>query len=291
MLNRTDKIVDILIEYFIKLNFNRKKKTFSKVHKNEFVYFFNDTVSKEININGIYEKIEINFLSRILKRNSTVIDIGANIGNHSIAFSKISKKVYSFEAHPKTFEILRFNCKEIKKIKIFNIGISNKKGFLFFKNKQTHNIGGKKLGKIGQIKSKINKLDNIIKINNDIGLIKIDIEGHEYQALQGMKKILKNNNSIILIEFFEKDIKKRKNIINLLKSFDYSYSYYFYKEKSFFKKKYLDLLKNIIFLFLFNSQKNKTKVFEITPNLLIKNDIRSNIIFSKKKLNLSKIDI
>ena len=62
-----------------------------------------------------------------------MVDIGANIGNHSIAFSKISKKVYSFEAHPRTFEILKFNTDKYKNIKIFNIGISNKKGSLFLK--------------------------------------------------------------------------------------------------------------------------------------------------------------
>ena len=94
---RIDKILDLLTEYFVKLNFNRNKEKFKKIYKKEFVYFFNDTIAKEINIHGIYEKDEINLISELIRSKGSIIDIGANIGNHSLAFSKISKKVYSFE--------------------------------------------------------------------------------------------------------------------------------------------------------------------------------------------------
>ena len=49
-------IINLLLEYFIRLNFNRKKEKFKKIHKYDFVYFFNDTIAKEISIHGIYEK-------------------------------------------------------------------------------------------------------------------------------------------------------------------------------------------------------------------------------------------
>ena len=288
MLGKTDKILNLLIEYFIKLNFNRKKKKFKKIHKNNFVYFFNDQITKEIDIHGIYEKDEINFLSSIIKRNSIIIDIGANIGNHSIAFSKMANKVYSFEAHPQTFEILKINCCDYRKIKIYNIGISNKKGFLFFKKAKTYNVGGKKLTKTGTIKSKINKLDNLIKLKKKIELIKIDIEGHEYKALLGMKKLLENNNSKIYIEFYSDSVQERRNIVNYLLKLGYTNSYYLLKEKDFFKKKYLNLFMKIFSVLLFNTSTNKTEFVEIDPKLLIKNDIKSNILFSKKKISIKK---
>ena len=40
-------IINLILEYFIKLNFNRKKEDFKKVHSNEFAYFFNDTIAKK----------------------------------------------------------------------------------------------------------------------------------------------------------------------------------------------------------------------------------------------------
>ncbi len=278
-------IINLILEYFIKLNFNRKKEDFKKVHSNEFAYFFNDTIAKEINIHGVYEKEEIEVLSKLISSKDHVIDIGANIGNHSIAFSKISKKVYSFEAHPRTFEILKFNTNKYKNIKIFNIGISNKKGSLFFKNIITTNIGGKKLSKTGSIKSQINKLDNIIKSDKKIKLIKIDIEGHEHEALLGMKKLLSNNNSLILLEFCEESIAKRRKIINFLRDNEYLHSYYFSKEKKISNLGYLDLLIKIILTILFIFKNKKTKIIKIDFESLVINDLKENIIFSKKKIN------
>ena len=278
-------IINLILEYFIKLNFNRKKEDFKKVHNNEFAYFFNDTIAKEINIHGVYEKEEIEVLSKLISSKDHVVDIGANIGNHSIAFSKISKKVYSFEAHPRTFEILKFNTDKYKNIKIFNIGISNKKGSLFFKNIITTNIGGKKLSKTGSIKSQINKLDKIIKSDKKIKLIKIDIEGHEHEALLGMKKLLSNNNSLILLEFCEESIAKRRKIINFLRDNKYLHSYYFSKEKKISNLGYLDLLIKIILTILLVFKKKKTKIIKIDFESLVINDLKENIIFSKKKIN------
>ena len=90
---RIDKILKLIIEYFIKLNFNRNKEKFKKIYKNEFAYFFNDTIAKEINIHGIYEYNDIKLISKIIRSRGNIVEIGANIGNHSIAFSKISREL------------------------------------------------------------------------------------------------------------------------------------------------------------------------------------------------------
>ena len=149
----------------------------------------------------------------------------------------------------------------------------------------TTNIGGKKLSKTGSIRSKIDKLDNIIKLDKKIKLIKIDIEGHEFEALQGMKKLLNNNNSLILLEFCEESISKRQKIINFLKEKDYLHSYYISKEKKISKKAFLDLITKILCIILFIDKKKKSKLIKVDLNSLITNDLKSNIVFSKKKLN------
>jgi methyltransferase, FkbM family len=180
---------------------------------------------------------------------------------------------------------LIFNTKAYKNIKIFNLGLSNRKGSLFFNSCKSSNIGGKKLSKTGSIKSKINKLDNIIKLDKKIKLIKIDIEGHEFNALQGMKKLLNNNNSLILLEFCEESTYKRQKIINFLKKKDYIHSYYISKEEKISKKALLDLISKIIFTILFIYKTKKPKLVKVELDTLITNGLKSNIIFSKKKLN------
>ena len=199
-LKRSNKILEILLKYFVRLNFNRKKDEFKKIHKHEFAIFFNDTLSKEITIDAIFEKDEILEILKLIKKRNCFIDVGANIGNHSIFFSRYFKKIYSFEAHPKTYDILNFNTKEYSNIKIFNIGLSNFKGNLFFKKNITSNIGGKYLTKKGQIKAKVNKLDKILKKLKNVNYIKLDVEGHEYSALIGMKNTLKYNSPLLQVE-------------------------------------------------------------------------------------------
>lgn len=66
----------------------------------------------------------------------------------------------------------------------------------------------------------VDKLDIILQ-NNDVifDLIKIDLEGFEYNALIGMEKLLKNQKPDILIEILDKNNELDK-IKTLLTSFD-----------------------------------------------------------------------
>ena len=96
-----------------------------------------DHIGLEINNFGIYEEDLLNAIMSFakdklnLKKLSTFIDVGANIGNHSLYFSKISKKVFSYEPNPNTYELLKFNTRNIPNISaccllIFPVGIGLK---------------------------------------------------------------------------------------------------------------------------------------------------------------------
>ena len=127
-------------------------------------------------------------------------------------------------------------------------------------------------------------------INRIFRAIKIDIEGHEYQALRGMSKILSNNKSFLVIEFCENSISKRKKIINFLLSHGYLNAYVFSNNKSVFKKNYLNLIINILKIIFYNSSILESKLFNIDSADLIYNKTKSNIIFSKKKINFKKFN-
>ena len=59
--------------------------------------------------------------SKLALDNGIAIDVGANIGNHSIFFSKFFKKVYSFEPQESVFKLLEnnVNMNNLENIKIF----------------------------------------------------------------------------------------------------------------------------------------------------------------------------
>ena len=284
-MTRLRLIIKIISVYFVRLNFNINSGEFKKIYKNGLVYFFNDTLSNEISIFGIYEKEQLNKIINVMadRKKRYCIDVGANIGNHSLFFSQFFKKVFSFEAHPKIFKVLKINTSKSSNIKIYNTGLSDKKNFLYFSDFQTQNMAGHSLKKNGNIKVKINKLDNIIKIRNKIDFIKIDTEGHEYQVLVGMKKILKTNNPTIMLEFDAKKFEKNNKIIKFLTSLNYKYFYFFDEDFNYHNFR----MRNLIFLIikiLFFGLKNNTHLKKIEDFKNQKNYYPDTFVCAKENL-------
>jgi len=106
--------------------FGRLHAAHVKNHPNVAIFAF-DAIGLHIQFYGIYEKDLLDGLSQTVFNNidtndSICLDIGANIGNHSLYFSKYFKSVYSFEPHPDTFMLLEFNTKKKSNINCFNFG-------------------------------------------------------------------------------------------------------------------------------------------------------------------------
>ena len=284
-MKRINFIIKILAAYFVRLNFNINSEEFKKIYKRGFVFFFNDTISKEISIFGTYEKEQLNKIIDITKskKRRICLDIGANIGNHSLFFSNFFEKVISFEPHYKTFQVLKINTKNNKNIKIFNLALSNKKSFLYFKDTQTTNMGGNSLHKTGEFKVRVNRLDNII-YSKKIDFIKIDTEGYEYRVLIGMKKLLANNNPIIMYEFDAKNYTENDDTIKYLKKLNYKYFYFFDQDFDYYNYK----IKNLIFLFMrilfFGVITNKIYLKKITQFKDQKSYFKDTLICTKHEL-------
>ena len=83
-------------------------------------------------IEALFNEKILNNLSKIIKPGSTVIDIGAQAGNMSVAYSLFADKVISFEPNPATFEVLEKNSELNPNIYPFNYAISDEEGPLTF---------------------------------------------------------------------------------------------------------------------------------------------------------------
>tara|TARA_B110000208_G_scaffold191711_2_gene259723 strand:- start:3347 stop:4123 length:777 start_codon:yes stop_codon:yes gene_type:complete len=190
-------------------------------------YFVNplDTiVSYPLKCGNYWESWMHNYFKKYSDKNKICLDIGANIGTHSIILSNYFLKVYSFEPQIDNYNILLKNIKinNCKNIISFNKGLSNKEANLkmkcFDKNKK-NNIGAIGISKDidkGCESIKTITLDSL-NINN-INFIKIDIEGHEYQAFLGGLKTLKKNKPTIIFE----EHNYNSNIFKLLNSLNYN---------------------------------------------------------------------
>ena len=163
---------------------------------------------------GECEKIELDIIGKLVKKDFTFVDVGANIGWHSINVAKKNKniKLYAFEPVPSTFQWLNRNIKlnKIKNINALNKGLYNstKTSNIFFYpagsgNSSLKNIKKKK--KIFKIKCKMSTMDNIFfKDNKKVDFIKCDVEGSEYLFLKGASKTLKRYKPTMLIEILRK---------------------------------------------------------------------------------------
>lgn len=71
-------------------------------------------------------------LSKIISPDSTVIDIGAQVGNMSVAYSLFARSVFSFEPNPAAFEVLELNAECNSNIYPFNYAVSDEEGGITF---------------------------------------------------------------------------------------------------------------------------------------------------------------
>ncbi len=259
--SRIDSLLEIIkfpVRHFLN---SLSKKNLST--NEQMAIFSSDHIGHDINLDGLYEK---NFLFTLVDwlenyhKNAftgSVVDAGANIGNHSVFFSKHFKKVYSFEPNPKTYSLLKINTEAKSNIFIKKLGLSNKKKIAKLLVSKT-NLGGSRLvDRIteGAIDIKLSTIDYEVDYTNEIiKLLKIDVEGHELEVMQGSKNLILMHKPFIIFEQQLNDFPTNfRRIKNFLKNLDYE-NYAVIKRKSHLSilnkinvNKYLLRLLNAIF--------------------------------------------
>lgn len=143
-------------------------------------------------------------LSQILKPGMTAIDIGANVGYHTLIMAKqIGSQacVYAVEASEDNLRWLQENLtrNHIENVKTMPYAAGEMSGERIF---YVHADGGannlyEATAKAHEVIVREVRLDDVI--TGKIDLIKIDIEGGEIAALHGMQRILQENPQIHLI--------------------------------------------------------------------------------------------
>ena len=190
---------------------------------------------------GGYEEKELQAILKIVPRHGNFLDIGANIGWHSIIIAKFCKKlkVHSFEPIKKTYTSLLKNikCNFLKNIKAYNFGFYNKnKKILFYSYPEgSGNSSMRNLSKLKNVKLQkcnVKVLDDFInKKKIKVDFIKCDVEGAELFVFLGAKKVLIEHKPIVLCEMLRKWCKKFKyhpnQIILLFSKLGYKCFYIF----------------------------------------------------------------
>jgi FkbM family methyltransferase len=156
------------------------------------------------------DAFEIKLLKQYIQKNDVVLDIGANIGFYASLISKLvgeKGQVHCFEPDVINYQHLAKSTLESKTIFVVNKAIGAKTETLKFYTSKNLNVDHRSYepedyDEILEIEA--TSVDDytihnkIMKVN----FIKIDIQGYEMQALQGMIKTLEVNSDIKLISEF-----------------------------------------------------------------------------------------
>jgi FkbM family methyltransferase len=177
----------------------------------------NNSIEANILFYGAFEKPLLFFMRDLLEQcnqansPSTFIDIGANIGQHSLFMSKAADRVIAFEPFETVSSKLKhhISINGITNITLEEVALSDKQEILEFyaptgRNKGIGSFDATTVSKGNVAESKLQLIrgDQYFESNSphSIELMKIDVEGFEKKVLAGLENTLKTHRPVLVCE-------------------------------------------------------------------------------------------
>lgn len=171
---------------------------------------------------GGWEKATITYLEKSVKPGYFVVEVGANVGSHTLLMAKHagrSGRVYAFEPTEYAASKLQANLdlnKEIDNVVLRREMVTNSGGDLpnlFIQS--TWALGGKHVEPCKLESPRSISLDRFASEEgiDRIDLIKIDVDGYDYKVLEGGKGIINRFKPIIFCELYEKALREQGDSI------------------------------------------------------------------------------
>jgi len=119
------------------------------------------------------------------------VDVGANLGRYTIMLSSNYKKIIAIEPEPSNMKHLKRNLLQagIDNVDLLQIAISDREGharLYLARHSGGHTIKKGYYNKYIKVKS--STLDNVLKHESKVDLVKVDVEGAEWNVLKGAEK-------------------------------------------------------------------------------------------------------
>jgi len=184
-------------------------------------------IGKSIEQYGEFCELEIELFRQICKSGDRVIDVGANIGTHALALSRLvgsNGRVYAFEPQRIVFQMLCANMalNNIENVECYQSVVSYKAGSAFIQDIRydlENNYGGFQVTNSDSgVKVPVIRLDDFLDISG-VKLIKIDVEGMEFDVISGAVETILRHKPVLYVENDKPE--KSEQLIELIKSLGY----------------------------------------------------------------------
>lgn len=193
------------------------------------------SITPELALNGTYEEAELKFLERELRGGDFFIDVGSNVGVFSLVAARrvcAFGRVFAYDANPAVLEHLNrslvMNWMHDRCITLHRavgatpgtvtLQFSEKRlgdGNIGLKGESTFHKSISRIGELREVEVELVRLDDEFPFDQEIKILKIDVEGFEHQVLNGAERLLKNRCvKFVLMELLE-EVAGRQHSRNL----------------------------------------------------------------------------
>lgn len=160
---------------------------------------------------GEFEKKEMELCKEYISETSIVLDVGANIGLHSIYFSGLAKEgcILALEPSLETFCLLANNVAHISNIVPINLAISDEGKIANFfhasDNAYSSLVDTQRKEIVSVLRVPCMKVDDVISglCLYRVDFVKIDVEGLEFNVLRGMVEVISKYQPVIFCEIYK----------------------------------------------------------------------------------------
>ncbi len=201
-----------------------------------YVYFF-----------GAYEKFMLcmmrdymQALRELGEGPLSFVDVGANVGNHTLYMSKVADRVVAFEPFARVRQQMADNLalNHVANVTVYPFGLSNTNGDMPFYEAQAGNLGASSFAKthtadchyLGDMGLRVG--DEVL---GELGLervdiLKVDVEGFEMEVLQGLAQTLKKSRPLIIVELTPTTCLSVKDADTFRSLFPEDYNFYYFSK-------------------------------------------------------------
>lgn len=166
-------------------------------------------ISESVILTGIYEPNVMNRFISSLKDGDCVLDIGANIGLYTMsAAARVGKhgKVIAVEPLPMNHRSLYAGIvyNKFSNVQVLPIAASDHTGLIPIRcasDSSNGIVGADEGSRDPDTYVPAHRLDDLLSTLTRVDVIKIDIEGHEPAAWEGMKSLVQRHHPLVFSEF------------------------------------------------------------------------------------------
>lgn len=197
------------MDYLAMRHLQRRARAHLAAGEPQLGIFAFEHVGQHIELSGAYEKDELEaFFSWAeavrpgVFAGGSALDVGANVGNHAVRFSRKFREVTAFEPMAETYGLLAYNARLAGNLRCHRVAISDADGAAQLRVVEA-NRGASRIepsGGSGLETVVMRRLDSFAGECRDVRLIKIDVEGHEAAVIEGAKAIIARDRPLIVLE-------------------------------------------------------------------------------------------